>query len=104
VWNEKWGDEGNCSKADDSQKCFLFTLKNPYNVAARRCELKYEKRHKAILCDSEWGPCFRGTSVSDNCNTNAGSYTNDAGLNAERFFTDSQYFKVREIEVFEIRD
>jgi hypothetical protein len=35
MWNGKWEDEDNCSKADDSQKSVLFTLKNPPNVAAR---------------------------------------------------------------------
>jgi hypothetical protein len=55
VWNEKWGDEGNCSKADDSQKSFLFTLRNPHNVAARRFALKAEQKDAAISCHSRCG-------------------------------------------------
>jgi hypothetical protein len=49
--------------------------------------------------------------VSDNCNANSGSfaclgytYTNDTGLHRYTLFTDSMYFKVKEIEVFEITD
>jgi hypothetical protein len=40
-------------KADDSQKSFVFTLKNPHNIPARRFALKAEKKHHAIMCNSE---------------------------------------------------
>jgi hypothetical protein len=43
-WNGKYDGESNCSKADDSQKSFLFTLKNPHNAAEKRFALKTEKR------------------------------------------------------------
>jgi hypothetical protein len=33
VWN---GSENNCWKADNSEKSFLFTLKNPHSIPARR--------------------------------------------------------------------
>jgi hypothetical protein len=39
-------------KADASLKSFLFTLKNPHNVPARRFALKAEKKNEAINCFS----------------------------------------------------
>jgi hypothetical protein len=110
----KWEslDWRNCSKADPSLKSFLFTLKNPRNVLARRFALKAEMKDEAIDCWSDWGPSFRDLSVSDNGNTNTRSctydfgvsYTNDTGLDGKTVFTSSQYFQVKEIEVFEITD
>jgi hypothetical protein len=102
-------------KADASLKSFLFTLKNPCNVPARRFALKDEKKGKAIYCTSELGPGFgeslNGISVCNHCNTNTSnsasfgySYTNDTGLDGQTFFTGSVYFQVKEIEVFEIKD
>jgi hypothetical protein len=41
-------DSNSCWKADDSQKSFLFTLKNPHNIPARRFALKDEKKHREI--------------------------------------------------------
>jgi hypothetical protein len=63
------------SKADDSQKSFLFTLKNPHNIPARRFALKAEEKWRAIDCDSGCGPHFYGIYVYDNCNTNTNNYT-----------------------------
>jgi hypothetical protein len=40
------------SKADDSLKSFVFMLKNPHNIPARRFALKAEMKHQAIGCDS----------------------------------------------------
>jgi hypothetical protein len=117
VWNGKSGDENNYLKADENQKSFIFTLKNPHNVAARRFALKAEKKYLAIYCDSDWGPCFPGgILVLNNCDTQADSYAsyfgavyiNDTGLGGEppnnTFLTGSEYFRVKEIEVFEITD
>jgi hypothetical protein len=99
----------NYYKADDSQKSFLFTLKNPHNIPARRFAVKAEEKHRAIYCNSERGPYFGDIAVSDDCNGNTGSftylghaYTNDTGLDEWVVFTGSQYFRVKEIEVFEI--
>jgi hypothetical protein len=116
-WNGMAGDESNCWKADDSLKSFLFTLKNPHNIPARRFALKAKRKHLAIDCDSGWGPCFGGflgfcdMVVSDNCNANTDSYTslgysytNDTGLDGDVVFTGSLKFRVKEIEVFEITD
>jgi hypothetical protein len=75
-WPEWNGNEDNLWKADDSLRSFLFTLKNPHNIPARRFALKGEEKGRAIDCDSEWGPYFgNDIGVSDNCNANTDSYT-----------------------------
>jgi hypothetical protein len=40
-------------KADDSLKSFVFTLKNPHNIPARRFALKDENNSQAIYCYSK---------------------------------------------------
>jgi hypothetical protein len=107
-------DRNSGSKADDSLKSFLFTLKNPHNIPARRFALKAEKKQRAILCCSEMGPCFGDPcdmAVRDNCNADTWSdtslgwcYTNDTGLSMFVVFTGSDNFQVKEIEVFGITD
>jgi hypothetical protein len=111
VWNRKSGDQSNRWKADSSQKSFLFTLKNPHNIPARRFGLEAQGKDRAIYCDSERGPCFGGDiAVYDNCNANSSwtqlglAYTNDTGLDGQVVFTGSLCFQVKEIEVFEITD
>jgi hypothetical protein len=97
-------------KADDSQKSFLFTLKNPHDIPARRFALEAKEKRGAIYCDSGWGPCFGdGIAVSDNCNANTDShnelgysYANDTRLGGAIVLTGSYFFTVKEIEVFEI--
>jgi hypothetical protein len=111
-WNGKKGSENNCRKADPSLKSFLFTLKNPHNVPARRFALNAQRQHKAITCRSTWGPCVGDIWVHDSCNANTFSptyrfgliYHNDTGLDRSAFFTGSRKFQVKEIEVFEITD
>jgi hypothetical protein len=100
------------SKFDLTLKSFLFTLKNPHNLPARKFALKPEKKDEANYCWSSWGPDFRDIAVSDNCNANTDSYTsnfglsyaNDTGRDGKTFFTGSEDFIVKEIEVFEITD
>jgi hypothetical protein len=101
------------SKADASLKSSLFTLKNPHNVLARRFALKANEKIKAIDCSSNWSPCFGvDINVYVNCNANTNSftpvfgrsYTNDTGLDGKTFFTGSQKFNAKEIEMFEITD
>jgi hypothetical protein len=99
-------------KADDNLKSFVFTLKNPHNVPARRFALNAENKYGAIWCNSEYGPVFySGIVVFNNCNANTGSstslvstYINDTGVDGYTFFTGSGNFQVKEIEVFEITD
>jgi hypothetical protein len=108
----EWESRNGHFKADDSQKSFVLTLKNPHNIPARRFALKAEKKHAAIWCRSGCGPYFGGgcdIAVSDDCNANTrsrshlgSSYTNDTRLYGWVVFTGSGYFQVKEIEVFEI--
>jgi hypothetical protein len=98
-------------KADPSLKSFLFTLKNPHNLPARKFALKAEKKDSAIWCHSSWGPCFCDVGVYDNCNVNTRScsslghtYAIDTGRDGKTVLTDSFEFTVKEIEVFEIAD
>jgi hypothetical protein len=105
-----WESCGKALKGDGSRKSFLYTLRNPHNVPARRFALKEDAIEKAIWCDSEGGPNFGDIGVFDNCNENqisgtygfGYSYTNDTGLEGNKFFTGAQNFRVKEIEVFEI--
>jgi hypothetical protein len=106
----EWDSE-NHWKGDDSLKSFLFTLKNPHNIPARKFALEAEEKQDAIFCNSVCGPSFYGMWVSNNCNANTDSYTNlgpvytnDTGLDGKTVFTGSRDFKVKEIEVFEITD
>jgi hypothetical protein len=117
-WESRlWKGDGSNYKADGSLRSFLFTLKNPHNIPARRVALKADERWRAINCDSRGGPNFNDIAVSDNCNANVrndislgSSYTNDTGLDDQIVFTGSHWFqqdgnfKVKEIEVFEITD
>jgi hypothetical protein len=97
-------------KVDYSLKSFLFSLKNPQNIQAKRFALKPTERHYAILCSSGWGPHFFDIAVSNKSNLNSNSYSrnfgssynNDTGIHGFRFFTGSEDFKVKEIEVFKI--
>jgi hypothetical protein len=92
-------------KSDHSRRSFLFTLRNPHNVPAR----KFAVKEKAICCCASWGPDFRDISVAWNANANinsgtalGASYTNDTRMDGKSFFTGSIFFQVKEIEVFEI--
>jgi hypothetical protein len=97
-------------KPDPNLKSFLFTLKNPHNVPARRFALNAQKKDRAILCSLDRGPNFVDIFVSDGCNAKTGSgtysfgdtYTNDTELKGTMFFTGSEQFEVNEIEVFAI--
>jgi hypothetical protein len=103
--------EGWAWKPDDSLKSFIFTLKNPHNIPARKFPIKAERKDLAIFCDSREGSCFNGIAIFDNCNArttnrtyNGSFYSNDAGMGADVFFTGSAKFQVKEIEIFEITD
>jgi hypothetical protein len=100
-----------CFKANNSLRSFLFTLKNPHNILARRFGLKAEDKDRAIRCNSKLGPVFGDIAVSHNCNANTESftvlgtaYTNDTGLDGSTVFTGSFRFQMMEIEVLEITE
>jgi hypothetical protein len=103
----KWESGGSHYKADNSQKSFLFTLKNPHNIPARRFVLKSEEKHKAIWYASTVGPYFGSGSdigVNDNCNSRYNvttfgvSYINDTGLEGMIVLAGLQLFKVQELQ------
>jgi hypothetical protein len=74
--------------------------------------LKAEKKDQAIFCASSLSPTCSDIRIYDNCNANTDSwashfgesYANDTGLDGRTFFTGSDNFTVKEIEVFEITD
>jgi hypothetical protein len=102
-----WDSSGNY-KADNSQKSFLFTVKNPRGSEGRKFVMANSAN--AILCDRTSGPTFGNGNdihVANGCNGNTSSYTclgnafrNDTGINSNQVFTGEQSFTVKEIEVF----
>jgi hypothetical protein len=98
-------------KGDDSRKSFLFTLKNPHNVAPMKFKLNPGCRSSAISCGYASGPNFRDLAVFSNCNANTRSfaylgttYNNNTELAGDRVLAGRSSFQVKEIEVFEITD
>jgi hypothetical protein len=98
-------------QADDSLRSFLFTLKNPHGVPARKFALRAGE-HAAIMCDSRQGPIFGCGCiyVSDNCNANRDNRTAFFGIQYDSeekgkdFLTGADHFTVKKIEVFQIAD
>jgi hypothetical protein len=106
-------DSNRFTKTDNSLRSFLFTLKNPHGVLARKFPLKAEEKHGAICCYSHYGPSFNGgLHILDRCNANNNSYTtyfgdqyvSVTGRRQGDFFTGENHFTAKEIEVFEIAD
>jgi hypothetical protein len=101
-----------CEKEDPSLKTFIFTLKNPHDVPARKFSLQAGRRRRAIICESKRGPSFWDIVLAGDSNANRCSnvyafgltYNNDTGLPGDTFLTGEKYFTTKEIEVFEITD
>jgi hypothetical protein len=103
-------DSSNTYKSDNSQKSFLFTLKNANNISPRKFSLS-DASH-AIRCLSDYGPLFgsgHDILIYDNCNANTNSYTNfgsgyvnDTGIGGGQVLAGEYNFTVKEIEVFTI--
>jgi hypothetical protein len=96
-------------KPDNSQKSFVFTIKNPRNIEPRKFALS--NRSNAIYCGSNYGPTFGDHSlyVANDSNSNNNSdtnltnaYVNDTGIHGQQIFTGDLTFTVQEIEVFSI--
>jgi hypothetical protein len=97
-------------KSDNSQKSFLFTVKNPRGSAPRKFALSDSS--KAIWCTGKDGPVF-GTNdicVLPACNANTKSstklgpvYSNDTEISGQQVFTGESNFTAKEIEVFSIQ-
>jgi hypothetical protein len=111
-WNGQHGKEDGRLKADRSRKSFLFTVKNPHNVPARRFGLTGEEKDRAIARCSDRSPHFCDIGIRENCNAHTCSfcskcgncYTNDTERDGHNFFTKSGRFQGKEIEVFEITE
>jgi hypothetical protein len=94
---------------------FLFTLRNPHGIPARRFPSNGEfgalPSANDVLSfglDVDTGKSdLRLSMACDTPNANSTDlgvwFTNDTGLNGETVFTGSKHFTVKEIEVFEIR-
>jgi hypothetical protein len=105
-----WDSTTNGYKSDNSQKSFLFTLKNAGNIQPRT--FKLSNVSNAIYCHSVYClafGCGHDIYVADNCNANTNSYTNlgggyvnDTGITGTTVFTGEQRFMVKDIEVFTI--
>jgi hypothetical protein len=76
VWNGKYGNESNTWKADETQKSFVLTLKNPNNIPVKIFALNDEWKYRAIETDSKGSPIF-GYDIcpSDTCNWSKESST-----------------------------
>jgi hypothetical protein len=100
-------------RSDESKKSFLFTLKNAHNTEAMIFRLKDNEENSAITVSSKFGPCFGAgdLTISKHNDGKANStvsfgttYFNSSGIEGGLFFTGSETFRVKEIEVFEWDD
>ena len=108
-----WNQERNYGAWKDDSKTFIFSISNPSNQPIK---FKYKNNGKSIYCDNEYGPCFgrgRDIHISNNPNENEGSYSylghsfegcpfENGTKESNRFLCGSFYFKVQEIEVFQL--
>jgi hypothetical protein len=101
------------SKSDPSGRSFIFTLKNPHNAPVKRFSLISRRTSTAIRVRPNFGPCFGESDIviSDCCHTEPShtqgfgqTYENTSGIEGKLFFTGSETFRVKEIEVFELQD
>jgi hypothetical protein len=105
-------DSNNQYKVDNARKSFIFSVRNPHNIADKKFSLTDPTY--TIRCYSSLGPTFgggNGIQVADGCNNNTNSYTslstsyaNDTGIAGNQFFTGEHNFTVKEIEVFQVSD
>jgi hypothetical protein len=99
------------AKADLNLKTFIFSIINPNDYPPTKFYMKPDKGECAICCDIRWGPSFcGGFAIADQCDRNLRNecgnfgivYENNTGLASSTFLTGSDYFIVKEIEVFEV--
>jgi hypothetical protein len=105
-------DSSNQWKVDNARKGFVFSVRNPHNIADKKFSLTNPTY--TIYCSSSCGPRFGfgdDIYVGNDCNnttnssTNLGvSYANDTGIAGNQFFTGEYNFTVKEIEVFPVSD
>jgi hypothetical protein len=105
-------DSSNQWKVDSERKSFVFSVRNPHNIADRKFSLTNPTY--TICCSSSTRPTFGSgyvIYVADGCNNNTNNYTNlggsnanDTGIAGNQFFTGESNFTVKEIEVFQVSD
>jgi hypothetical protein len=107
VWRSSGG-----SVYDETGRTFVFTLKNPHNLSARK--ISFVKGKMAIYCSSWDGVSFGSgfdIRVLDNCHADAKNYlnfgcsfVNDTGIERKILFDGEYHFTVHEIEIFAISE
>jgi hypothetical protein len=106
-------------KGDDTMESFLFTLKNPHNVSARKFRIvpaqkayvlyNWKSDSPYLVWIGSWGAiaiqCDGNSRATGNnpgfAHPNS-SFANDTGLNGATFFTGEESFTVKELEIFEL--
>jgi hypothetical protein len=100
------------ASAIGTEKSFIFTLTNPHNIPMRKFPVKYEMSYRAIKYTRAERPAFGedlvfyGTSVikAEGFSVLGSHYVNDSGVKGDEVLTGSKNFKIKEIEIFAIRD
>jgi hypothetical protein len=105
-------DSSNQWKVDNARKTFIFSIRNPDNIAGKKFPLTNST--DAIYCGSSWVPTFGGGNdlyTADSCNNSTnnstnigGSYAKDTGIARHQFFTGEYKFRVKEIKAFQVND
>jgi hypothetical protein len=94
--------------SDSSWQSFLFTIKNPHNIAPQTFR---QIRQNQIYMSEFQGPNFgyADLEIEDACQANGSNhsslghcYANDTGIEGDLVLTGERAFTVKEIEVFEV--
>ena len=103
--------EGQGCKQDE--KAFVFSLKNRENKP-EKMSVNPAKSNYAIVANGNFGPIFgQGHTfcIYNMANQSEASYSNTKyltyladGLKADDYLAGSKYFRVADVEVYEIRD
>jgi hypothetical protein len=105
---------------DPSQKSFLFTLKNPHNIPARRFGMASTRQAYVLQMYTSGSPIvWMGSSgaiaLMTGCSASAVShnrgfagtdstFVNDSGHDGKTLFTGSETYTVKAVEIFEFFD
>jgi hypothetical protein len=97
---------------DPDGESYLFSLRNPSAFAPKKFPLILEQHERAIYYCAECGPIFghRDLVIHRECNTLllnstngfGSTYLNSTGMDGQIFFTGTAFFRVAEIEVFQV--
>jgi hypothetical protein len=105
-------DSSDSWKIDESQQSFLFTVKNPHNMPARKFPLKYDKKHLFLYCGATSALTYFGTygaiTIYPDCNAtliimdlviHEGAMRRALGLTTKTFFTGVSKLTMKELEI-----